>query len=125
MKNLFAAKAMLFTQLFLFTFSQTQAQRDIIAADARPTVFLQESVTIPNDQSVPAFTPDGKTLFLADHQKIMVSQFVNHKWTKPVMASVSGKWSDWDPALSRDGKQLVFVSNRPLVDSPQDKPQRI
>jgi Tol biopolymer transport system component len=98
--------------------------QDIVAPDAKVTVFIQEGVPVPNEESVPAFMPDGKTVYLADSVTIRFSKLVNGKWTKPVNAQFSGQWHDWDPFISPDGKRLIFVSNRPAPDRPQDKPQK-
>ena len=35
------------------------------------------------------------------------------KWTAPVMAPFSGRWSDADPHFTPDGSRLFFISNRP------------
>jgi Tol biopolymer transport system component len=35
----------------------------------------------------------------------------------PMTASFSGRWSDMEPAMSPDGRFLIFVSNRPVDDS--------
>ena len=88
------------------------------------TVFLQDGVSIPNDQSAPSFTPDGRTVYLSDNNTIVFSKMVNGHWTKPTPISISGHWKDWDATLSPDGQRLVFVSNRPLEGAPQDKPQK-
>jgi len=105
-------------------FGQTDQRQNIIDSGARPVVFTQEGVAMPNDESAPAFTPDDKTVYLADKQVICFSKMVNGKWGKPTVAPFSGQWKDWDPTLSPDGKRLVFVSNRPLDGMPQDKPQK-
>src|SRR5665213_1041907 len=105
-------------------FGQNSQGQSIIDSNARPLVFTQEGVAAPNDESAPAFMPDGKTVYLADKQAICFSKMVNGKWGKLVVAPFSGQWKDWDPTLSPDGKRLVFVSNRPLEGIPQDKPQK-
>jgi Tol biopolymer transport system component len=105
-------------------FSQNTTNQNIIAPNAKPAVFLQEGVSVPNDESAPSFTPDGNTVYLSDSGKIRFSKKINGKWTRPKTVSVSGHWKDWDAALSPSGKRLVFVSNRPLEGSPQDKPQK-
>lgn len=98
--------------------------QDIITPNTQPKIFSQEGVTSTNDQSVAAFTPDEKTVYIADGQTIVISKKVKGKWSKPVVAPFSGQWKDWDPAMSPDGKRLIFVSNRPLETMSQDKPQK-
>jgi Tol biopolymer transport system component len=98
--------------------------QNIIDPGSKPVVFMQEGVSIPNDQSVATFTPDGNTAYIAAGQTICFSKMVDGKWTKPTPAAFSGQWKDWDPALRPDGKRLVFVSTRPLDGMPQDKPQK-
>lgn len=39
----------------------------------------------------------------------------NGKWSKPKVASFSGKWIDADPFFTPDGSRLFFLSRRPLV----------
>jgi Tol biopolymer transport system component len=100
-----------------------QAQ-NIVDPAAQPKVFTQEGVATPNNESVSTFMPDGKTVYMADGQTIVFSKKVGGKWIKPVTAPFSGQWKDWDPALSPNGKRLVFVSTRPLEGMPQDKVQK-
>jgi hypothetical protein len=49
-------------------------------------------------------------------QLIMVSHFRGGRWTKPEVASFSGRWRDIDPALSPDGRRLFFAPNRPVKE---------
>jgi Tol biopolymer transport system component len=99
-----------------------EGQQNMIAPNAKPEVFIQEGVPVPNDESAPTFMPDGNTVYLADSNRICFSKLLNGKWTKPVVVSFSGKWQDWDPTMSPDGKRLIFVSNRPLEGTPPDSP---
>jgi len=88
-----------------------------LAEGARPVVFMQDSASTPNDESTPAFAPDGKTVYLTNNNVICLSKKVGSHWTRPVPISFTGKYKDWDPTLTPDGKRLLFVSNRPYLAS--------
>ena len=105
-------------------FGQSATQQSIIENNAKPTVFTQEGVASTANEWATAFMPDGRTVYFTDDNKICVSKMVNAKWTRPTVVSFSGHWKDYDPALSPDGKRLIFVSDRPLEGMPQDKPQK-
>lgn len=98
--------------------------QDIVDPAAQPKVFSQEGKTDLSNESVAAFMPNQKTVFIADGQTIVVSKKSGGKWGNPVTAPFSGQWKDWDPAMSPDGKRLIFVSTRPLEGMPQDKAQK-
>jgi WD40-like Beta Propeller Repeat len=92
------------------------AHPDIIVAGTKPAVFLQEGVSVPNQESAPAFTADGNAVFFADSNFISFSKKVNGKWTHPArikFADTASHYRDWDPALTMGGKRLIFSSNRP------------
>lgn len=67
-----------------------------------------------------AMAPNGDTLYfmrsdLAEKDDtILVSHRDGAHWSKPKVASFSGRWHDSEPTLSPDGKRLYFVSNRPV-----------
>ena len=86
-----------------------------VAEGAKFSVFMQDSAASPNEESTPTFMPDGKTVYLANNGAICVSKKAGDHWTKPVPISFTGKYKDWDPTLTPDGKGLLFVSNRPYA----------
>jgi len=86
-----------------------------IADGAKTTVFMQDSAGSPNGESTPTFPPGDKTVYFANNGVICVAKKVGQGWTKPIPISFTGKYKDWDPTLTPDGKRLLFVSNRPYV----------
>jgi Tol biopolymer transport system component len=78
----------------------------------------------------PAPHPDGRTFyfvksapgFLRDaHFTIVLSETTEGRWSRPEVASFSGRHSDLNPWISPDGRSLYFSSNRPLAgDRPGD-----
>jgi Tol biopolymer transport system component len=88
-----------------------------IAEGVKPTIFMQDSASTPNGESTPTFAPDGKTVYMANNNVICLSKKVGDRWTQPIPISFTGKYKDWDPTLTPDGKRLLFVSNRPYVAS--------
>lgn len=91
------------------------------AVSNAPQLFVPGLISGAADDMSPAFTPDGKTVFFTrgnpSGSMILVSHFVNGKWSSPVIAPFSGHWSDLEPAMAPDGSFLVFASNRPVDGS--------
>jgi Tol biopolymer transport system component len=83
-----------------------------IAEGAKSTVFMQDSASTPDGESTPTFTPDGKTVYMANNGVICFAKKVGDRWSKPRPISFTGSFKDWDPTLTPDGKRLLFVSNR-------------
>jgi Tol biopolymer transport system component len=92
--------------------------------DAAPEAELVGPGTISTslDELAATFTPDGDTLYFAlsspgpatDQVGAIVSTSLRHgQWTRPAIASFSGRYSDYDPFLTADGRRLFFASNRP------------
>ncbi len=85
-----------------------------------PAVFASGVVSTPFIDAAASFSPDGSTVYFCQGTKYLTicsSQLIKGMWNQPVVLSFSGKWKDWDPFFSPDGKQLFFVSNRPQNDS--------
>lgn len=96
------------------------------ASDA--TLFAPGTISDDRWQWRITFTPDGDTAYLTASDDwfprsrkatILVSHRQNGVWSKPVVASFSGTYSDIDPFITRDGRRLYFSSIRPLNGSPK------
>jgi Tol biopolymer transport system component len=76
-------------------------------------------------ESHPAFTPDGRTLYFVRSTPafsgwtIYVTQYTQGRWSTPQVAPFSGKHRDADPFITTDGKQLYFISDRPVDGRPK------
>jgi len=68
--------------------------------------------------------PDGKSLYFTiynrafDRDTIVVSHLEDGAWSRPEVASFSGRWSDVSTGISPDGERLVFSSRRPRPGEP-------
>ena len=88
-----------------------------------PMIFA-EGVISAGDASCPAFAPDGRTVYFMRESTaprrhpldytIMQSTYADGRWSEPVVAPFAGRHLDIDPFVSRDGRQLLFGSRRPL-----------
>lgn len=62
----------------------------------------------------PDFTDFFYSIILPSREFVILSMsYENNKWSKPEVACFSGKYSDADPFITKDGKWLYFVSKRP------------
>ena len=67
----------------------------------------------------PALTPDGRSCFFTmsvPHSQlytILLSRYSSGRWGAPEVAPFSGRYLDFDPTTSPDGRTLVFASDRP------------
>ena len=83
---------------------------------------LGEPINTLQNEGAQCITADGKTLYFTACSRddsygrcdIYESDFVNGKWTDPVNLGGHVNTENWEsqPAISADGRQLFFVSNR-------------
>ncbi len=66
------------------------------------------------------FTQDCHTLYFTkvidyyrSHFMIYATQFSEGKWSVPVKLPFNGRYSNYNPFITPDGKRLFFTSNRP------------
>jgi Tol biopolymer transport system component len=96
------------------------------AAALEPQLCGENVISTSDDESHPAFTPDGKTLYFLkndpsfNHWTIVVSHDQNGKWSKPEVAPFSGQFSDADPFITLDGQRFFFISTRPVNGRPKE-----
>ncbi len=97
----------------------------IIDPNIMPAVFAPGIVSTDLDEGAISFAPDGNTVYTSqgNFATIIFSRKQNEHWTKPEVASFSGKWNDTDPFMTPDGKRLFFISDRPLKEG--DQPQKV
>jgi Tol biopolymer transport system component len=115
---------------FLSTTITASAQpnsRPLIDTSERPVVFAPGVVSTPFEEVAATFMPDANVVYFAQGtiaMEICCSKRTNGGWEKPHVAPFSGRWGDWDPFLSPDGRQIYFVSNRPLDTTGDNKFKR-
>jgi len=87
------------------------------SAAPTPQIFAPGSISGIASEDCFSMTPDG-TLAVYDISNGSSSTIVfSHKlkgvWSAPEIAPFSGQWYDHDPAVSPDGRFIVFPSKRP------------
>jgi Tol biopolymer transport system component len=111
--------------LFLFSLCGFLISRGNAEA-AEPQLFGENVISTADDESHPAFTPDGKTLYFLkndpsfNHWTIVVSHEQNGRWSTPEVAPFSGQFSDADPFIAADGQRFFFISTRPVNGKPKE-----
>src|ERR1041385_1463371 len=90
-------------------------------------LFGENVISTGDDESHPAFTPDGRTLYFLkndpsfNHWTIAVSHQQNGKWSTPEVAPFSGQFSDADPFITLDSQRFFFISTRPVNGKPKEE----
>lgn len=107
----------------------TQAQYATTKPISEPTIFAPGVISTGDYEVCPEFSPDGTTLYFvkstpdANFWTIVFSRFENDKWSVPRVAPFSGQYSDADEFITADGKQMFFISRRPV--SPDISPNAV
>lgn len=83
-----------------------------------PTILAPGILSGPAHDSAPALTPSGDVVYFGRSNPRQSTILVSERradgvWSEPRIAPFSGAWNDMEPAISPDGRFLVFVSNRP------------
>ena len=97
-----------------------QAQYATTKRISEPTVFAPGVISTGDYEVCPQFSPDGGTFYFvkstpdANFWTIVFSRYESGKWSAPQVAPFSGQYSDADEFITRDGKQMFFISGRPV-----------
>ncbi len=75
------------------------------------------------------FTPEGRSFYFfkkitrgQEDYRIFVSHLTGGKWSEPQRVNLGGEYSDTYPAISKNGRRMVFASYRPAPDDTSAKP---
>ncbi len=88
----------------------------------KPQLFAEGIVSTVDDETGGTFSPDGTEFYFVKISPytyfprlglICVSYFRNGKWTQPEVVPFSGRYLDFPPKISPDGKTMYFSSSRP------------
>ena len=89
-----------------------------------PEIFAPGLVSTGLSERDMAITPDGNELYFTTvlggsytFSAIVGFHRRDGQWNGPEVVSFSGNYMDLEPALTADGKQMFFVSRRPVVGS--------
>lgn len=97
------------------------------APGPEPEIFSPGFISTGLGERDAVFTPDGKEFYFS----IMMESFCaiaitiqdgEGKWSKPEVASFSGRYMDIEPCITPDGKKFYFASKRPLKEG--DEPSK-
>lgn len=99
--------------LFMFLVS-------VALASEQPQLFEPGVVSTGHDDAHVAFDPQGASLYFIRntpdfaHWTILSAERTDHGWGNVELAPFSGRWSDADVFITKDGERLFFISTRPV-----------
>ena len=117
MKKILPAVLLIIPKIFC-----AQSSVDHRLAPVVPALYSEVDINTEFRERDFALSPDGTEIFYtlqspkANFQTIIYrKKDTKGKWSRPEVAPFSGKFTDLEPAFTRDGKKLFFVSNRPIT----------
>jgi hypothetical protein len=96
------------------------AQTPGLVTTESPKIFEEGKFSTGDSESCPHFAPDGKSFYFmkssSDQKKWVLysSEYKKGAWSTPTPLPFSGKYRDADPFITKDGKTMYFISNRPV-----------
>jgi Tol biopolymer transport system component len=84
-----------------------------------PHLFAKGVISTPGDEAGGVFSPDGREFYFAQMNPtttfprvglLCVSHWNGKSWSPPEALPFSGKYLDFPPRLSPDGKTMYFAS---------------
>ncbi|GAB3013555.1 hypothetical protein GCM10027185_05450 [Spirosoma pulveris] len=115
-------------QTLVFTALKPEGDEDLMTATFNgetwsPPVSLAASINTPENEGTASLSADGRTLVFTACQgrkgfgscDLYVSRKTGSDWSSPdnLGPSINSRYYESQPALSADGRQLYFVSDRP------------
>ena len=105
-----------FSRIYLFAvlFFYASVSNGQTGDPATPHLFGEGIISTQDYETHPAFSPTGDTLYFVKCSSdlsvsaICVSYKTNGKWSKPEMASFSGKYFDTNPFVAKDGHTIYL-----------------
>lgn len=86
----------------------------------QPAIFAPGVISTQDYELNAAFVPDGNSIYFTKSTPqfpgfltIVVSHYIDSRWSEPEVAEFSGQYSDADPFVAPDGQKLFFISTRP------------
>lgn len=90
-----------------------------LALSAEPRLVGAGVISRELSEFNPSFTPDGATMVFTvtdagfTRMTVVEARARGTGWGTPTVLPFSGVWNDGDASLSRDGRRIAFISNRP------------
>lgn len=100
-----------------------------VVLEGRPQLIGPGTVSTAMAEFGGTRTPDGDIMLYTVTDRIFSRMTIVETrrdrgvWGRPEVAPFSGQWNDADAALTPDGEQLVFMSNRPMPGEPAGQPR--
>ncbi len=99
---------------------------EMLPAGEGSHLLAEGTISTPGDEAGGVFSPDGNEFYFAKLNPtttfpriglLCVSRWRKGKWSVPEVLPFSGKYLDFPPRLSPDGKTMYFASLRPASES--------